>query len=101
MARKGRASTGAASLASFLAVSGVSSLCFGEITQRMEILVITWNFPPRRGGMEALLSNLCSGLKKNHSVYVITAYAAAPDAAADTVFRAPLPGLLSFFLYAL
>lgn len=67
----------------------------------MEILVITWNFPPRRGGMEALLSNLCSGLTKRHSVYVVTAYAASPDAAEETVSRAPLPGLLAFFLYAL
>jgi len=67
----------------------------------MDVLVITWNFPPRRGGIEYLLSNLCSGLRKRHSVFVITAYASALDTTEENVFRAPWPGLAMFFLYGL
>jgi phosphatidyl-myo-inositol dimannoside synthase len=67
----------------------------------MGILVITWNFPPRRGGIEYLVSELVGGLKKRHSVSVITAYAQTSTAADGDVYRAPWPGLLPFFFYAL
>ena len=67
----------------------------------MDILVITWNFPPRRGGIEYLMSNLCAGLEKKHSVFVITAYASALITAEENVFRAPWPGLAMFFPYVL
>ena len=67
----------------------------------MEILVVTWNFPPRRGGIEYLISNLCDGLKKKHSVFVITAHASSTELSEDQVFRAPWPGLAPFALYAL
>jgi phosphatidyl-myo-inositol dimannoside synthase len=67
----------------------------------MGILFITWNFPPRRGGIEYLLSNLVAGLRKNHSVFVITAYAPRSSSREEGVFRAPWPGLAAFTLYAL
>lgn len=67
----------------------------------MDILVITWNFPPRRGGIESLVSNLCAGLKQRHSVAVITAHAQFPRPIEEYVFRAPWPGLIPFALYAL
>lgn len=68
----------------------------------MDILVITWNYPPRRGGMEQLLARLCQGLGRDHRVSVITAHADAVDAVeAGLVFRAPRRGLVNFFLYAL
>jgi phosphatidyl-myo-inositol dimannoside synthase len=67
----------------------------------MGILVITWNFPPRRGGMESLVSNLCAGLKQRHRVVVITAHAQFPGPIEEYVFRAPWPGLIPFALYAL
>jgi phosphatidylinositol alpha-1,6-mannosyltransferase len=67
----------------------------------MEILVITWNFPPRRGGIEYLVSNLCAGLRERHSVRVITAHVQSVESVEEEVFRAPWPGVLPFALYAL
>jgi phosphatidylinositol alpha-1,6-mannosyltransferase len=67
----------------------------------MDILVISWNFPPRRGGIESLVRGLVAALKKRHSVSVITAYAQSSSAADIDVYRAPWPGLLPFVFYAL
>jgi phosphatidylinositol alpha-1,6-mannosyltransferase len=67
----------------------------------MEILVVTWNYPPRQGGMEQLLANLCAGLTQHHRVTVITAYAEKNVAAGgEVVFRPASPGLLRYFLFA-
>ena len=66
----------------------------------MEILVVTWNYPPRRGGIENLIGNLCRELRKKHSVKVVTTYSRADSFSETDVFRAPLPGLFSFALYA-
>ena len=67
----------------------------------MEILVITWNYPPRRGGIEYLVNNLCTDLRKRHSVVVVTSHAFADPAEESDVFRTPIPGLIPFALYAL
>lgn len=67
----------------------------------MDILVVTWNYPPRRGGIENLIGNLCRELRKKHSVKVITTYSRVSSFSEVDVFRAPLPGLFSFALYAL
>ena len=67
----------------------------------MGILVITWNFPPRRGGIENLIADLCRELRKNHPLFVITAYADSQEARQKWIFRPRWPGLLSFSLYAL
>jgi phosphatidyl-myo-inositol dimannoside synthase len=67
----------------------------------MDILVITWNFPPRRGGMEQLLSSLCNGLSKTHRLWIITSYAGPSYAPETGIFRSIWPGLFPFFLYAL
>jgi phosphatidylinositol alpha-1,6-mannosyltransferase len=67
----------------------------------MEILVITWNYPPRRGGIENLVSNLCDGLRSKNSVLVITSYGQISSSGERDTFRAPVPGLLPFALYAL
>jgi phosphatidyl-myo-inositol dimannoside synthase len=66
----------------------------------MTLLVITWNYPPRLGGIENLIGSLCAELKKTHTVRVITSHArnAAPD---ENVFRAPVPGLMAFAFYAI
>jgi phosphatidylinositol alpha-1,6-mannosyltransferase len=66
----------------------------------MAVLIVTWNFPPRRGGIEDLIRNLCEGLKKRHHVWVITAHAPS-TVSEDRVFRAPWPGLMPFAFYAL
>lgn len=67
----------------------------------MEILVVTWNYPPRRGGIENLVGGLCRELRKKHSVKVVTTYSAPSSLSEADVFRAPLPGLFSFALYVL
>jgi phosphatidylinositol alpha-1,6-mannosyltransferase len=66
----------------------------------MEILVITWNYPPRRGGIENLIGNLCSSLRSKHSVVVVTSYTKSRHSEKDT-FRARLPGLFPFAVYAI
>jgi phosphatidyl-myo-inositol dimannoside synthase len=67
----------------------------------MNILVITWNFPPRRGGMEQLLGSLCDELSKNHKLFIITAYADRSCPPKTGIFRPSRPGLVAFFAYAL
>ncbi|HSK29639.1 MAG TPA: glycosyltransferase family 4 protein [Candidatus Limnocylindria bacterium] len=67
----------------------------------MEILVISWNYPPRRGGIETLISNLCGRLRQKHRVFVVTSFAKAGRSDEEDTFRAPLPGLISFGLCAL
>ena len=66
----------------------------------MNLLVITWNYPPRQGGIENLLGSLCKELKKSRSVAVITAHVRMAPSQEKNVFRAPLPGLAAFALYA-
>ena len=65
------------------------------------VLVITWNYPPRRGGIENLLHNLCRGLKEKHRVFVITSFAKALHPVEQDTFCAPLGGLIPFAFYAL
>src|SRR5918994_5184676 len=67
----------------------------------MDILVITWNFPPRQGGMEQLLGSLCDELSKNHRLFIITAYADHSCPPKTGIFRPSRPGLVAFFCYAL
>lgn len=66
----------------------------------MDILVVTWNFPPRQGGIENLIANLCHRLRKTHPLYVITSFAASASDQEDWVFRPQWSGFISFFLYA-
>lgn len=66
----------------------------------MGILVITWNFPPRRGGIEYLMENLVTELKKKTTVSVITAHTNS-QYSSSSIFRSPWPGLLPFAVYAL
>lgn len=67
----------------------------------MSILVLTWNYPPRRGGIEYLVSHVVEGLRKRHSVAVVTAYNENSQSDEPGVRRAPCPGLLPFAFYAL
>jgi len=67
----------------------------------MDILIISWNFPPRRGGIEYVVGHLCTGLRERHSVWVITGRAPSRQPAEEDVFRAPGSGLIFFSLYAL
>lgn len=85
-----------------MAVSSLSPVYDEKLTAMvMEILVVTWNYPPRQGGMEQLLANLCAGLSRHHRMSVITAYAETNFAAGgEAVFRPPSPGLFRYFLFA-
>jgi phosphatidylinositol alpha-1,6-mannosyltransferase len=65
----------------------------------MGILVITWNFPPRRGGIEYLLNHIAAGLGRRHSVAVVTSHSSG--CREDRIWRAPRPGLIAFVFYAL
>src|SRR5918994_453080 len=67
----------------------------------MDILVITWNFPPRQGGMEQLLGSLCDELSKNHQLFIITSYADHSCPPKTGIFRPSRAGLVAFFCYAL
>jgi phosphatidylinositol alpha-1,6-mannosyltransferase len=67
----------------------------------MDLLVITWNYPPRRGGIESLVGNLCGGLRNKHLVLVVTSPARAKESFERDSYRAPYPGLICFALYAL
>jgi len=66
----------------------------------MGILIITWNFPPRQGGMENLIAGLADGLRKNHCLFVVTSFASVADGEKE-VFRPRCSGLLPFFFYSL
>ena len=70
-------------------------------TIQMDLLVITWNYPPRRGGIENLLENLCGGLREKHRVFIVTSFSSVPYPAEPDTFRAPLAGLIPFAFYAL
>jgi phosphatidylinositol alpha-1,6-mannosyltransferase len=67
----------------------------------MSILVVTWNYPPRRGGIENLIHQLCTELSKKQSVFVVTTCENSNEPSQANIFRAPCRGLLAFGLYAL
>jgi phosphatidylinositol alpha-1,6-mannosyltransferase len=67
----------------------------------MGILVITWNYPPRRGGIEYLVDHLVASLRKRHAVRVVTAYNHSSEFTEIDVVRTPCPGLIPFALFAL
>ena len=51
--------------------------------------------------MEQLLGNLCDELRKNHKLFIITAYADHSCPPKTGIFRPSRPGLVAFFAYAL
>jgi phosphatidylinositol alpha-1,6-mannosyltransferase len=67
----------------------------------MKILIVTWNFPPRRGGIEYVVSSLSAGLAKKHSVFIVTSHSAPSYSQGPVIYRPRWPGLSVFFLYAL
>lgn len=67
----------------------------------MNLLIITWNYPPRRGGIENLMGSLCGELRKKHAVHVITAHVSDFTTDENGIHRAPWPGLFAFAVYAL
>lgn len=66
----------------------------------MRILCVTWNYPPKLGGMEKLLAELIAHLRQQADVTVLAPAAATAVAEPDTV-RVRYGGLLGFMLGAL
>lgn len=66
----------------------------------MNVLLLSWNFPPAVGGIEYVVENLFRGLRhKGHEVRVVTSHAAG-EPREDGVFRAPLPGIAAYVAYS-
>jgi phosphatidyl-myo-inositol dimannoside synthase len=85
-----------------VAVPSVSSLHVEEVVRvRTGILIITWNYPPRRGGIECLMGDLVRVLKQKHSVFVITTHAPNQGGQEEGIHRASWSGLIPFAFYAL
>lgn len=75
----------------------------------MKILLLSWNYPPAIGGIEAVVKYLFAGLKKKSpDVELVTSYASpeaiarlnAGDESEPGVHRCPKPGLKSYVIYA-
>lgn len=68
----------------------------------MQLLFITWNYPPKIGGMEMLLSQLVQHLQPYAHVQVIAPYANPDECVLDEnyITRPKRNGLLWFFLSA-
>lgn len=68
----------------------------------MRILLVTWNYPPKIGGMEKLLSQLVQNLRPYANVHVIAPYANPDhsDIAQEKITRPNRDGLVWFALYA-
>lgn len=66
----------------------------------MQILVMSWNYPPTVGGIEAVVGNLVTGLRgRGHAMWVVTG--AHPEATEEEgVFRATGGGLPGYVAYA-
>ena len=85
-----------------MAVPSVSSLHIEEVGRvRTGILIVTWNYPPRRGGIEYLMSDLVRVLKQKYSVFVITANAPDQRGQEEGILRASWSGLIPFAFYAI
>ena len=67
----------------------------------MNILFITWNFPPKVGGLENVVYNIWKGLNKSYKVYTITAYSKDKKEPGNGVYRSPLASMPFYMLYAL
>lgn len=69
----------------------------------MNILLITWNYPPKTGGMENMLFDVMQQLAVHSAVDVVAPFAESRDRESDATrpFRASRAGLISFFLHAI
>ncbi len=67
----------------------------------LDVLFLSWNFPPALGGMEYVVENLFDGLRNaGHQVRLLTAGAKSCDPRSD-VARSPIEGLPAYLLFAL
>jgi phosphatidylinositol alpha-1,6-mannosyltransferase len=66
----------------------------------MRALLVTWNYPPKQGGIETLLAQLVQHLAPVLEIQVIGPYAGPQKAMPDQVLRPAWPGLLWFGVHA-
>ncbi|RME01844.1 MAG: glycosyltransferase family 1 protein [Deltaproteobacteria bacterium] len=66
----------------------------------MRILFITWNFPPKQGGMEVVAEHLYRGLSRKGECFTITCHLEEPPPD-PRLFSCPVGGLFPFLFYAL
>jgi glycosyltransferase involved in cell wall biosynthesis len=68
---------------------------------KQRILLITWNYPPKIGGMENLLSKLVEQIKTQAEIDVIAPYADDSKGIRHKgLYRASRGGLIWFFIYS-
>lgn len=66
----------------------------------MNILLLSWNFPPAVGGMEVMIANLFHGLRqRGHEVHVVTRGVQSQEPN-DAVYRASRPGVPAYLLFS-
>jgi len=66
----------------------------------MKILIISYNFPPKTGGLENVVFNVWKALGKAYDVFAILPHAKTGGEGFRQTYRCPLPGLLFYFAYA-
>lgn len=72
-------------------------------TGHERILLITWNYPPKVGGMEQLLFQLVQEIQSEVKVDVVAPYSNVDDRSTEsiTVYRPRIQSLVWFFFFAL
>lgn len=65
----------------------------------MNVLLVTWNFPPKVGGLENVIYNVWKGLSKQNTVFTITAHSKQRQEVSDKLYRPPFPGLGLYMAY--
>jgi len=68
-------------------------------SQRKSILFVSWNFPPRRGGIEEMVQQLFCHLAASGSVTMLTGRNREAHEDPAGVRRSPLPGLAGFLIW--
>ena len=72
---------------------------FCTLPSIVNLLLLTWNFPPAVGGMEAMMDHLFRGLRRRgHSVQAVTTRGNGEPM--EDVHRAPRPGVPAYLLFS-
>jgi phosphatidyl-myo-inositol dimannoside synthase len=66
----------------------------------IDLLLVTWNFPPKMGGMENLMFSLYDYLRRENRVVVIAPFGPTVIEHSE-ICRAPIPGFVFFCFYSL